>query len=278
LYFSENFRPHTWPAEYAMTVEHPIVGLGVFGNTCVVCTTGRPAAVTGIKPTSMSLVSHTTSMPCLSRKSIVSTPDGVIFASESGIVGLGPSGITNFTGELFGREVWRTTYAAETMWGILVEGAYVALYRPGGIDKSFMFRPGDVAHGVTENFLPLPTGTYIGLDQWSGKPWILFSEHSLCEWMKPGSAPLTYRWRSGELTFPKPLNLAVGQLFFSGANVALRIWADGRQVFNSTITSPIQPFRLPSGFKGTIFQFEVEGVAELHGLALCSTMAELRLV
>src|SRR6478609_5764730 len=47
LYFSENFRPHAWPAEYALTVQFPIVGLGVFGTTCVVCTTGYPASLTG---------------------------------------------------------------------------------------------------------------------------------------------------------------------------------------------------------------------------------------
>ena len=28
LYFSENYRPHAWPAEYQLAVEHPIVGLG----------------------------------------------------------------------------------------------------------------------------------------------------------------------------------------------------------------------------------------------------------
>jgi hypothetical protein len=28
LYFSENYRPHAWPAEYALSVQFPIVGLG----------------------------------------------------------------------------------------------------------------------------------------------------------------------------------------------------------------------------------------------------------
>ena len=91
IYMSEAYHFHAWPAEYKQATETPIVGLGVLGQTCVVCTQGYPATVTGTKPATCSFTKATTGEPCLSRGSIVSTPQGVIYASQNGLILVGPA-------------------------------------------------------------------------------------------------------------------------------------------------------------------------------------------
>ena len=85
VYMCEAYHFHAWPPQYKYATETPIVGLGVLGQTCVVCTQGYPATVTGIKPASCAFTKATTGEPCLSRGSIVSTPQGVIYSSQNGL-------------------------------------------------------------------------------------------------------------------------------------------------------------------------------------------------
>ena len=101
---SEAYHWHAWPDAYKYATETPIVGLGVIGQTCVVCTQGYPATVTGSKPATCSFTKATADEPCLSRGSIVSTPQGVIYASQNGLVLVGPNGIQNVTEKLITRE------------------------------------------------------------------------------------------------------------------------------------------------------------------------------
>ncbi len=54
LCFSEAYLPHAWPAAYQMVVDHPIVALGIFGNTILIVTTGLPYLVTGGAPSALS--------------------------------------------------------------------------------------------------------------------------------------------------------------------------------------------------------------------------------
>jgi len=92
IWFSEPYRPHAWPAAYVLTVDFPIVGLGVLGQTLVVCTQGFPVGITGIHPSSMA-VSKTSSLePCLSRGGILSATEGVYYPSPNGLVRIGNDG------------------------------------------------------------------------------------------------------------------------------------------------------------------------------------------
>ena len=42
VYCSEPYQPHAWPVEYITSTEYPVVGMGVLGTTCVVCTRAFP--------------------------------------------------------------------------------------------------------------------------------------------------------------------------------------------------------------------------------------------
>ena len=126
IYMSEPYHWHAWPAEYKQSTETPVVGLGVLGQTCVVCTQGYPATITGSKPATCAFTKATTDEPCLSRGSIVSTPNGVLYASQNGLVLVGPQGINNVTEQLITRQEWIRDFAPQYIRAVRYQNGYLA--------------------------------------------------------------------------------------------------------------------------------------------------------
>ncbi len=108
VWFCQPFYPHSWPSSYTLTTEYPIVGLGVTGQSLVVCTEGYPVVISGVNPGAMSQVHSTVSQPCLSKGSIVSGDNGVFFASPNGLMlAQGGGYIVNFTEGWITRDNWQ---------------------------------------------------------------------------------------------------------------------------------------------------------------------------
>jgi hypothetical protein len=133
IWFCEPFRPHAWPAAYAITAEYPIVGLGVINQTLVVLTAGYPMIATGINPSVMSLSKLGAFEPCASRGSIVSTPEGVYYASPNGLVMIANGVATIVTQGLIMKDEWNRLSNVSTMRGTRLAGAYFSFgtARPG---------------------------------------------------------------------------------------------------------------------------------------------------
>lgn len=106
LWFSEPYRPHAWPAAYVLTVPFPIVGLGIVGQTLVVCTTGYPMTASGVNPLYITTSTLTTFEPCTSRESILSAPEGVYYASPNGLVLVNPGQAGVVTRDLITPDKW----------------------------------------------------------------------------------------------------------------------------------------------------------------------------
>lgn len=287
VYFSENYRPHAWPAEYAIQVDYPIVGIGVLGSTAVICTKGMPYTVSGIKASAMALTKIEAPMPCLSRRSIVSTQEGVYFASEEGLAMVSPSGAGIISRELIDREEWQREYAPSEIKAFSVGGLYT-----GFIDEAdrrgFSFYPTNPSSRGVSKVLITPQVLNAGTDPWSGKPYIIASDNNLYEWDKPGEAPLTYVWRSKPFSYPRPTNFSVMQLFFDdtlASALTVRMWVtlrgnDGavvrQKVYDQPVTRSGRELKLPSGFKSDLWEVEFEGVAELQEFLMASSVEELR--
>lgn len=109
IWFSEPFRPHTFPSIYTITTEFPIVGMAAIGQSLVVCTKGYPVVITGNSPDAMtSNVIHQIE-PCNNAGSIAAAPDGVYYSSPRGLQLVTPYGsIANVTLD------WADNWAALT--------------------------------------------------------------------------------------------------------------------------------------------------------------------
>jgi hypothetical protein len=108
VWFSEVYRPHAWPPNYVLTTEFPIVGVGVCGQSIVVCTQGSPYLIAGVNPASMALLKINLPEPCLHRGSIVSTDTTVLYVSQNGLIQISSSGAgANVTESWISRERWQ---------------------------------------------------------------------------------------------------------------------------------------------------------------------------
>lgn len=286
LYFSENFRPHAWPAEYTLTVDYPIVGVAVFGSSLVVCTTGNPSIVSGVNAASMTLQKTDAPLPCLSRRSIVAGAEGVFYASEEGLILVNPAGVQTVTRDLISRDQWRTEFSPATQKAMYIGGEYIAAITQGITQSAFRFMPSNPSvQGVSFDSMSILN---FGVEPWTGRPWAISTNTNLYEWEVPNAPRRSYTWLSREFVYPFPTNFAVYQAYFDdslGGLLHVKMWATLRGnsgatrrvlVYDSDIEASGREIKLPSGFKSDVWQFEFSGDAELQSFMIATNAQELR--
>lgn len=127
LYFSEPYRPHAWPEKYILTVDFPIVGLGVFGSAVAVLTAGQPYVVAGTTPDSMSMEKLEVNQPCVSARGIVDMGFSVAYPSQDGLVVISQAGAKIWGRELISRDDWRRLNPFSFV-AAAFDGRYMASY------------------------------------------------------------------------------------------------------------------------------------------------------
>jgi hypothetical protein len=107
IWFCEPFRPHAWPAAYALTTEYPIVACAVAGQSIVVVTKGYPAIIQGVHPAAVTMTHVRIPEPCASKGSVVSSMQGVYYMSPNGLISVTPYGqVANLTENFVSGEKW----------------------------------------------------------------------------------------------------------------------------------------------------------------------------
>lgn len=281
LYFSENYRPHAWPAEYAITVQHPIVGLDVFGNSCAVLTTGAPAVVTGVKAAAMSLIQSSTPAPCLSRRGIVSTLDAVFFPTETGLAIISGSGMKVISTGFIDAEQWRADYAPTAQRSMFFNGELVII-RDEGDAVSFGLPLGQEVSGlggvVEHTTLVAPKS--VDVDPFSGRA-TLIDDGKLYEWADPDEGSNSFVWQSKEFYRGKPVAMTVLQIMYTTPpgvtpGVTANVIADGVDLGALTVPSSGALVRVPGNTKADFWKIKVSANVDISAIALAGSPAELR--
>lgn len=128
LYFSEPNLPHAWPSAYQITLDFPIVGLGTIGNVLVVGTEENPYVVYGTTPDVMQPQKLPDPHPCLSKRSMDSIPEGVLFATTDGLYLCGTTDGRVISKGHYTKEEWSLVYP-DTMEAEVHDSKYFAFYR-----------------------------------------------------------------------------------------------------------------------------------------------------
>lgn len=293
LYMSEPYHWHAWPAEYKQATETPVVGLGIFGQTCVVCTQGYPTTISGVKPATCSFTKATTSEPCLSRGSIVSTPQGVIYASQNGLTLISSAGISNVTEKLITKDEWVRDYAPEFLRAVRYQNGYLALRMPPSPSarSAFFLDPTTLNVALTE-LTDFENVVALNEDFWSGEVFLLKTGVTLQRWDPPTDDLAPVLWLSKEFQYPFKENFGAYAIHwdadrYSDASYGLsvmptdeqvrfRVLADRVVVYDEEVPRNGRPIRLPSGFKADVWQFEIRARAPVYSLHVASTMKELK--
>jgi hypothetical protein len=282
LYISDNFKPWSWPVAYQLSVQHYIIGLAVIGNTCIVCTTSNPCSLTGSTGATMALTQNAAPLPCYSRQSIAVAPEGVYWASYSGLVLFTLSGAKIVSDEVIGRTAWATQFNPESMDCVFAYGMYFGRQQKvlrDTIPVSTVEVGFGIGEGSTVNYDDLADTVACGLDFASGKPWII-KGGQIYEWLPSGTLLKTVIWTSKQFQTQKPVNFGAIQAYYDTsvelAGVHVRLFGNNGVLRWEGDLADRKVKRLPSSFKDDIWQVEITSNTIVHRLALGQTVEDLK--
>lgn len=311
VYFSEPYHFHAWPEKYALTTNYDIVGLGAFGHTLVVMTTGQPYVISGIAPDQMAMEKLDVNYPCVNKRGIVDLGFAVAYPSTDGLVTVSNNGAQLATLNTITREKW-LQLSPETIIASQYEGRYIASYSYS--DPSGVTNLGTVIIDLTgeQPFISRVDAYYpfMFFEVGAGKLFVM-SGRIAQEWDSIISPFMSMTWRSKKFVQSAAINfgcalvdgealsvgyqgsalpvLNVGDAFFihesettgafgtPPADVAVpfqaNVYADGALVRSFTDLSTIA--RLPGGFLARTWEVEVTGIRMITGIFLAWSPSEL---
>lgn len=299
IWFCEPYLPHAWPAAYTVSVEYPIVGLGVIGSSLVACTEGYPYAATGNAPSVMSFSKIQIDEPCLSKGSIVSTIEGVYYASMNGLIKANPLQVVNVTRPACDNKAWQSLVDPANLRAVRFNDSYLSFsVPPSSMTQGLLVDSMDQRVAFTKHN-PALTVNNIQQDLFSTSA-IFISGTGVYTWDTVGATPpLPYVWKSKKFQLPYSDNLSAGKIYFNiptglsitptspsantlgetfGANMylLLNVYADDRLVLTWEVQNSGDLIRLPSGFKADVYQFEVYSRVNITSMQFGTSVKELR--
>ena len=268
--FCEAYVPYAWPAAYdIIPPDGSPVGLGVFGQSMLVLTTGRPLLVSGSGPDSMDQQPIEMPQGCVSSRSIASMGNGVVWASEDGLCWFGAGGARILTQGIMLREDWQALVPSSII-GRMYEGLYFGSYDDGSGRKGFFINPND-----PQGIYFMNTGySAMYFDELKDQLYVL-SNSNVQKW--DAGVAMTYRVVSKTFKQPYPINYGAAEVIASAYPVTFRLYADGVLKHTQSVTSR-SPFRLPSGFRAFDYQIELEGTNAIQAVVVATSVEELKQV
>lgn len=210
LRLSEPFQGHAWPVANEYGTDSEIIGVGLFGTSIVACTASRPYVFTGNEPESISADAVDEVWPCMSKRSVVSTGDGVAYATSHGAAYIGMRGRQIITEGFFTRTEWEPLDPS-SMIGASAEGRLFMRWK--GTDGSrgvMVFVQNEPASGM-RRLADCPDELYA--DPRNGKLYLLDS-NGVSMYNAGTGARLNYSWRSKVVYLPQPANYGAVKIDF----------------------------------------------------------------
>lgn len=258
IWFSEPYMPHAWPENYMLTTDSPIVGLGVYGSTLVVCTTRQPYTVTATHPSQATQEKLPMNQPCVSKRSIAYDQFGVLYASPYGLVAVSAGQIDVFTRELCTQTEW-AEYVPATFVSNMYNNLYMAGYTSGPVREMLVLARADVPPMVTYEFDPVSlfvergTGLIFGLKESDNNIYQLDADEVNAE---------VYTWKSKRFVFQYLTSFAAMKTDAEYSMVhAVEEWRkifEEAKAYNRALWAKHHSH--PLGFKGAVNTIEVDGV------------------
>jgi hypothetical protein len=262
--FCEPFLPYAWPVKYRLSTDYPIVGLGVFGSSLLVCTKGSPYVITGTHPDSMSMERIELDQACVAKRSIVSIGGGVMYASPDGLVYVGSGGSRVITQGLFTREEWQAINPS-AISGYYYDGKYIAVYAAGGgfilnsLEDSSLTTFDDV---ITAGYSDLVNDSLYLVIGGEIKKFNAGSNKS-------------YAWKSKKFQLLARPGLGLGRVDADAYPVTFKLYADGVLKHTQTVANE-HSFKLPSGYRPREIEVEITGSTPVRLIVLADSALEMK--
>lgn len=257
--------PYAWPDAYRVTVPLPVVALGSFGNSLAVLTVGEPYVISGGDPGLMTAQKLSVPWPCVSKRSVATVGNAVVYASTEGLVSISDSGPELLTREHFSIREW-SALKPSSMLGATFDGVYIAFYDTGSVQGGIVFDPRNGAVVTTDMH-----ATAAFADTVNGALYVVQS--NVINRFDKGSA-LQAVWKSRKESVAKPSSFAWCQVLADAYPVVLTVWSDGVQLGPYTMAHD-RPARLGVAV-GRFWEVQVSGFSgRVRAVYLANSSDEL---
>ena len=225
VWFSEPYLPYAWPADYMLTVDSQIVGLGVYGSTLVVCTEAQPYTISGTHPSAMAQEKQPMNQPCVSKSSIAYDQYGVLYASPHGLVAMAGGQMDVFTRTLMTRDEWQM-YSPSLMVSAMYNNMYVGSYYTKDGGRTLIVSRGDTPAMIDLDFYP----SAIHIENGTGVLYCMdANDHVVYKMDASPINRMTYEWKSKQFQYSMRQTFTCAKVdgFFSDTEDA-EAWQDER--------------------------------------------------
>lgn len=288
LWISEPWNFHAWACSHDL--DDNIVALTYSAGLLYVATDGHPYFVSpkpGAARCDREISRYSEALPCVSAKSMASTPTGAIFASRDGLVRMiGNAGQID-THQFMAEDDW-LSILPHTMIGTVHDGRYFAFTNRRGY--IFDFTDGIYSDAGTSNKGQYSTLTLTPTALYRTRDDLLFMSFPQREGMAgsliarwdAGAAYMPYRWRSALTVSQGHINFAASKVVLedypwpaqAGVDLTFSLIADERKIYGRSLRHS-RGFRLPHGCRHFDFQIEITGTIEVRNIHFATSMHEL---
>lgn len=286
LWFSEPWRFHAWSCH--LNLDDCIEAIVVNGAFIYVATTGHPYVIS-IKNAEVDCtccrevnkIQHPHPIAC--KKSMVKTHNGVMWASNTGLVQLSGGSLQIDTHDFMSEDDWQEWYPHD-ITGVYYKGMYLGF----NSERGFIW---DFNDGIYADSYPGESGKFTQLDitpyaAYVSKQNFLFLTFDGGIYRFDNSDTfMPYIWRSKLHVEGGLQNFSAMKIVFekwlrtrkSPNPVIMRLYADGKLVFTRKVSCS-RPFRLPKGYDALNWEIELQGIESIMEVHMATSMQELVLL
>ncbi len=200
LLFTEPYLPHAWNPTYNLATEFEIVGIVVWSQTAIICTTSNLYLGSGSTPDAFTLQKLDGVTPCLSRRGIVSTVSGAYFPTVDGLAMFNVNGLNTITQPILTKEEW-ATFSPTTFIAAQLGLQYIAW---NSTLSGLQINPTESSAEMS-TITAFANVTAVETDRYTGNPFFV-SNNVAYNWDPVGAERLNWHWVSKVVQFPKFLN------------------------------------------------------------------------
>jgi len=221
LLFTEPYLPHAWNPTYNLATEFEIVGIVVWSQTAIICTTSNLYLGSGSTPAAFTLQKLDGVTPCLSRRGIVSTVSGAYFPTVDGLAMFNVNGLNTITQPILTKEEW-ATFSPTTLIAAQLGLQYLAW---GSTTNGMQINPTESSAEMA-TITAFAQVTAVETDRYTGNPYIVINNVAF-DWDPNGAERLYWHWLSKQAQLPKYLNFGAFKIKadFGSANVTSNVTA-----------------------------------------------------
>lgn len=273
LLFSESYLPHSYPLANQLTTQDDIVAIASIASGLLVTTKGKPLIASGTDPSAMAMVEIDANLPCSNKRSLVDMGEYAIYSSPDGLVLASNGGINLITEQILTRDQWQTEFYPTNVEAYEYEGKYIAFTYDGSNNstkKGFIFDP----RGGKNAFVKLDFYATAGYNDRENDELYLVIDGVLKKFAR-GTAKRSYLWKSKEFFSNRPLSPGVAKVNAEAYNaLTFKLFADGSLKHTQTVANS-DPFRLPGGYRGKVFEIQLEGTDIINEVCVYESPQEI---